>query len=60
MLLSWASLVAQWERIYLSMQETQMWVQFLGQKVLLEEELQYSCWDNLMDRGVWWLQSLGS
>ena len=43
------------------MQETQeMWVRSLGQKVPLEEELQYSCWGNLMDRGVWWLQSMES
>ena len=39
------------------MQETQkMWVQFLGQKDPLEEEMttysQYSCLENAMDRGA--------
>ena len=40
------------------MQETQkMWVQFLGQKDPLEEEMttysQYSCLENAMDGGAW-------
>ena len=41
-----------------AMQETQaMWVQFLGRKDPLEEEMttysQYSCLENAMDRGAW-------
>ena len=56
--LSWqrASRVAQWERICLPMQETQ--VQFLGWEDSLGEEMgnpfQYSCLGNPMDRGAWW------
>ena len=38
------------------MQETQ--VQSLGQEDPLEKEMatpiQYSCWENPMDRGAWW------
>ena len=44
------------------MQEMQ--VQSLGWEDLLEEKignpLQYSCLENPMDRGAWWVQSLGS
>ena len=40
-----------------------MWVQSLGQKDPLEKEmttpLQYSCLGNPMDRGAWWLLSMG-
>ena len=47
-------------RIHLLMQETQgMQVQSLGQEDPLEEELatplQYSCLENSMDRGSWWV-----
>ena len=53
-----ASQVAQWQRICLSMQETQeTQVQFLGQEVPLEKEMsthQYSCLENSIDRGTWW------
>ena len=56
-IVSWASLVGQWWRIHLPMQE--MWVQLLGWEDPLEKErecnpLQYSCLVNLMDRGAWW------
>ena len=50
-----ATLVIQWQRIHLPMQE--MRVQFLGWEDLLEKEmvtlLQYSCLGNPMDRGAW-------
>ena len=47
------------------MHETQeMWVQFLGWEDPLEKEngnpLQCSCLGNPLDRGDWWLQSMGS
>ena len=47
-------------RLHLLMQETQgMQVQSLGQEDPLEEELatplQYSCLENSMDRGSWWV-----
>ena len=42
----------------------EMWVQPLGGKDSLEEgtgnPLQYSCLENPMDRGAWWLRSIGS
>ena len=51
---AWASLVAQWSRIFLSMQETQ--VQFLGQEDLLGKEVathsSFLAWEP-MDRGAW-------
>ena len=52
---SWASQVAQWQRIHLPAQETQ--VLSLGQEDPLEEEMaSYSsilAWKNSMDRGAW-------
>ena len=49
----------------LAMQETQeTWVLSLGQEDTLEgghaNPLQYSCLENLLDRGAWQLQSTGS
>ena len=49
-------MVAQMVKSLPTIQET--WVQSLGQEDLLEKEnsnlLQYSCLENLMDRGAWW------
>ena len=54
--LTWVSLVAQWERIRLPMQEVQVWP--LGQEDSPGEgngsSLQFSCLENSMDRGAWW------
>ena len=51
---AWASQEAQWQRIHLPIQETQ--VRSLGQEDFLEEEmanpLQYSCLESPMDRGA--------
>ena len=55
-LVSGCHLVAQWQRIHRSKQETQVWS--LGQKDPLEKEnscpLQYSCLGSPMDREAWW------
>ena len=52
---SWASLVAQWQRILLPMQETQVWS--LSQEGPHgggnSNPFQYSFWENSMDRGTW-------
>jgi len=52
----WASLVAQWYRIRLSMQGT--WVQSLAKEDPLEKEMathsRILAWINLKDRGTWW------
>ena len=54
------SLVAQMIKNLPVMQET--WVRSLGQKDPLEKgmdnPLQYSCLENSVDRGAWWVQSL--
>ena len=34
-------------------------VQFLGWEVPWSRKWQYSCWGNPIDRGAWWLQSVG-
>ena len=58
----WAFIVAQMVKNLPAMQET--WVQFLGWEDPLEKgngnALQYSCLENPMDRGVWWVTSMGS
>ena len=50
----WASLVAQMVKSLPAMWET--WVQSLGWEDPMEKEIphQYSCLENLMDRGAWW------
>ena len=51
----WASLVAHWQRIRLSMQETQ--VRSLGQEDPWRRKWQPAAvflLENLMDRGAWW------
>ena len=58
----WASLVAQWLRIWLQCRRPpaiqEMQIQSLGWKDSLEKEmtnpLQYSCLGNPMDKGAWW------
>ena len=54
--------MAQWQRIFLPMQETQeTWVQSLGWEDHLEKEMAtYSCLNNPMCRRAWRLQSIGS
>ena len=51
-----ASQVAQWQRIFLAMQE--MWVQSLDQEDPLEEEMathsSILLLENPMDGGAWW------
>ena len=52
---SWASLVAQWKRICLPVQETRVWS--LGWKGPLEQEMathsSILAWEDPMDRGAW-------
>ena len=54
---SWASLVAQTVKNPPAMWET--WVQSLGQEDPLEESMathcKYSCLENPVDRGAWWV-----
>ena len=47
-----ASLVAELEKNLSAMQET--WVRFLGWEEGSGNPPQYSCLENLMDRGAWW------
>ena len=58
-----ASLLAQLIKKPPAMQETQVW-SLSGEGPLEKEmatQLQYSCLENPMDRGVWWaIQSMGS
>ena len=57
---SWASQVAQWQRIHLPVQEMQkMWFWSPGWEIPLEKEmashpLQYFSQESLMDRWAWW------
>ena len=56
-IIPFVSLLAQWQRSHLLMEER--WVWSLGQEDLLEKEmatysLQYSCLENSMDGGAWW------
>ena len=56
---AWASQVAQWYRVHLSIQEMQeTQVQSLGWEDPLDQEMAnppcYSCLGNPMDRGGWW------
>ena len=61
-----ASLVAQRLKRLPPMRETQFdpWIRSLGQEDPPGEGncnlLQYSCLENPMNRGAWWLQSMGS
>ena len=51
----WASLVSQWSRIHLPMQEMQVQFPGLGRSPGEGNDnlLQYSCLGNPMDRGAW-------
>ena len=55
-----ASLVAQWSRIHLPMQETRVgslgWEDSPGEGD--DSPLQYSCLGNPIDRGAWWAKTL--
>ena len=61
-LIIWASLVAQWSRICLSLQER--WVSILGQEDPPEEEMEthsnLSFLGNPMDRRDWWVTVHGA
>ena len=56
---SWASQVAQWQRICLPMQESQeMWLQFLGWEDLLEEEMATPI--SILARKIPWTEEPGA
>ena len=59
---NWASMVAQTVKNLSAIQET--WVQSLGWedplKKGMETHSQYSCLENPMNRGAWWVAVMGS
>ena len=55
----WASQVIQWYTLPAKQETQEAWVRSLGQEVSPGERngnlLQYSCLENPMDRGAWWV-----